>query len=178
MISFYFFQFHKCRNARINTNNFQLIRQLRAKITQRVYKHFQFSGKGASVRKIYKIVALSALLGWREFSWDENAAMHFADQRNSVSDAFIPSGLLPRILASLLAFLVRSVAPDVVNVVQATDLREESGVGFVILASEVDRTRPVVSPFDHGSGLEAVRAHFIDVVATAGSHHGPIAERQ
>lgn len=84
--------------------------------------------------------------------------------------------MLPSVLASLLALLVRAVAPDVVDVVQATDLWEESRVSLVIVATEVDCTCPVVAPFNHRAWLQSVRAHFVDVAAAAWFHHWPVAE--
>lgn len=102
--------------------------------------------------------------------------MHLADQRNSVGDALVPAWLSPRVFASLFALLVRFVAPNVVNVVQTANLREESSVGFVVVASEGDGTCPVVAPFNHGAGLETVRAHFVDVVALTSCHDWPVAE--
>lgn len=116
------------------------------------------------------------LLGWREFGWDEDAAVHLTDQRNCVGDAVVPARLSPCILAGFLALSIRFVAPDVMHVVETADLREEAGVGFIVVASVVDGTCPVVSPFDHGAGLEAVRSHFVDVVTAAGLHHRPVAE--
>jgi hypothetical protein len=102
--------------------------------------------------------------------------VHFSDERDCVGDAFVPSRLSPGVFASLLALGVRRVAPNVVDVVETADLREEPGVGFVVVASVVDGACPVVAPLDHGAGFEAVGAHFVDVVATARFHHRPVAE--
>jgi len=118
------------------------------------------------------------LLSWRELGRDEDAAVHLLDERYRVGHTFIPAGLSPCILARLLALLIRFVAPDVMNVVQAPDLREETGIGFVLVLPKVDCTRPVVAPFDHGAWLEAIRTHLVDVVSLTRLQNWPVAETE
>lgn len=47
------------------------------------------------------------------------------------------------------------------DIVKSTNLREESSKGFVIIFTEVYGTGPVVTPFNHGAGLQAIRAIFV-----------------
>lgn len=68
--------------------------------------------------------------------------------------------------------------PNVMHIVQTSDLREEPGKRCVIAASEVNRTRPVIAPLDHGARLQAIRTHFVDIVAGAIGDQRPVAERQ
>lgn len=152
----------------------------------------------ASGELIGDLIASSCLLGWWELRWDEDAAVHFADERNGVSDAVVlkkttrwvrnrksltnysiyPSRLLPRVLTGLLSLLIRLIAPDVMDIVQSADLREETGVGLVVVFTEVDGAGPVVSPFNHGAGLQSIRSHLINVVAWSRIWDWPVAEVQ
>lgn len=52
--------------------------------------------------------------------------------------------------------MVRSVVltPDVMNVVQAANLREEPAKRLVVGLAEVDCPRPVVAPLNHSARLE------------------------
>lgn len=104
--------------------------------------------------------------------------MHFANQRNGVGDTFVPARHLPSVLASFFPLLVRLVAPHVVNIVQATDLREESTVSLIVDAAKVDGTSPVVAPFNHRSRLQAISTQLVDVVALPWRHHWPVAESE
>lgn len=119
-----------------------------------------------------------SLLGWTELCWHEDAAVHLANQRNGICDAIVPSGNGPGLLANFLALLERFVAPDVMDVVKSTDLREETAVSLMALLSVVDRTSPIVAPLNHRARLQSVRSHFIDVVALSWFNQWPIAERQ
>ena len=64
------------------------------------------------------------------------------------------------------------------DVVQATNLREETSVGFVVVASVVDGACPVVAPLDHGARFQTIRAHLVDIRAITRLHHWPVAEGQ
>lgn len=64
------------------------------------------------------------------------------------------------------------------HVVQPTDLREKSRVSLVVVAAEIYRARPVVSPLNHRARLQAIRAHLVDVAAVAWLHDRPVAERE
>lgn len=56
------------------------------------------------------------------------------------------------------SFKCEDLTPNVMHVVKSTNLREESGKGFVVVFTEVDSTCPVVAPLDHGARCQAVRA--------------------
>lgn len=62
------------------------------------------------------------------------------------------------------------------HIVQPSDLREESSIST---GSVVDRSRPIVRPFDHRARFQAVRAHLVDVIAVgARIRLRPVAERE
>lgn len=48
------------------------------------------------------------------------------------------------------------LTPNVMHVIESTNLGEESSKGFVVVFTEVDGTCPVVAPLDHGARCQAV----------------------
>lgn len=106
--------------------------------------------------------------------------MHLSDQRDSIGNALVPPGGAPGLLAHLFACLQRVIAPDVMHIVQPSDLAEESRVRRVVVPRTVaDRTRPIVGPLDHRARLQAIRTHLVDVAALrAGNRLRPITERE
>jgi len=48
------------------------------------------------------------------------------------------------------------LTPNVMNIVQSSDLRKESGKCLVVMLAIVDGTGPVVSPFNHGARGQSV----------------------
>lgn len=75
--------------------------------------------------------------------------------------------------------LINPLTPNVMDIVQSSDLREEPSKGLVIGGPVVNRPCPVISPLDHSTGLQAVRAHLINVIAVrARQWLWPVAERQ
>lgn len=67
-------------------------------------------------------VELRCLLGGREVSGFEDAAVHLADERHGVGDALVPAGVAPRALAGLAPRLQVLVAPNMMHIVQPSDL--------------------------------------------------------
>lgn len=69
--------------------------------------------------------------------------------------------------------------PNMMNVIKSPDLRKEPSIGFVVAATIVDRSCPVVSPLDHGSWLQPIGTHFVDVVLVVAARLWlrPVAER-
>lgn len=59
--------------------------------------------------------------------------------------------------------IMGSFTPNMMNIVQSTDLRKEAGECFVIRLTEIDGTRPIVAPFDHRARLQTVRTHLVNV---------------
>lgn len=89
-----------------------------------------------------------------------------------------PSRLPPGIFTSFLALLIRIVAPDMMYIIQSTDLREKSRISLVVIAAKVNSARPVVSPFNHSSRFQSVGSHLIDVVSLPRFHNWPVAESE
>lgn len=82
-------------------------------------------------------------------------------------------------LILLHGLLINPLTPNVMDIVQSSDLREEPSKGLVIGRPVVNRPCPVISPLDHSTGLQAVRAHLINVIAIrARQWLWPVAEGQ
>lgn len=63
-------------------------------------------------------------------------------------------------------------------VVQASDLREETGESFVVVFPVVYCSGPVVAPLDHGSGFQRVRTDLVNVARVPFLDLRPVTERQ
>lgn len=48
------------------------------------------------------------------------------------------------------------LTPDMMNIVQSTDLREVSGERFVLRAAVCETAGPVVAPLNHGTRFQTV----------------------
>lgn len=120
------------------------------------------------------------LLCRRELSGCQDATVHLADQWHRICDALIPARRAPRLLSDLFACLQRVVAPDVMYIIQPSNLAEESCVSRVVVPRTVaDRARPIVCPLYHGTRFQPIRTHLVDVAAFgAGNRLGPITERE
>ena len=57
------------------------------------------------------------------------------------------------------------LTPNVMNVVQSSDLGEESPKGLIVVLSKINGPCPIVSPFNHRPWLESVTTDFINVVS-------------
>lgn len=71
-----------------------------------------------------------------------------------------------------------ALTPNVMHIVQATDLREEPSKCFVVVLAIVDGPRPVVAPLDHGARLQSVRTDLVNVLVLPQCQLWPVAERQ
>ena len=58
---------------------------------------------------------------------------------------------------------MKGITPDVMDVVQSTDLREESSKRFRVFRPKVDGASPVVAPFDHRARFQHIVSHFINI---------------
>lgn len=82
-------------------------------------------------------------------------------------------------MSSPQAQLIVKLTPNVMDVVETSNLGEESGKGFIVAGPVRDGAGPVVGPLDHRARLQSVRAHLVDVAAVcAGLGLGPVAERE
>ena len=71
-----------------------------------------------------------------------------------VSDIFIPTRSAPGRISNILSALQILIGPQMVAHVQVTDMREETADSFIIFLSVFETSSPVVSPFNHGTGLK------------------------
>lgn len=64
------------------------------------------------------------------------------------------------------------------DVVQAADLREETRERLVVLAPEMNRSRPIVAPFDHRARFQSVRTYFVYVFRISQCYFRPVTKRE
>jgi len=105
-------------------------------------------------------------------------AVVLVDERNCVTDNTVPARSQPSFLAVFLPSCQRLIAPNVVDVVEASDLGEESPERFIVALAERDGARPVVSPLDHRARLEEIGPNLVDIGPLALVDDGPKAERK
>jgi len=118
------------------------------------------------------------LLGGAEWIGMENARVHVFDERNRVGDHLVPAGMGPGRLPLDASIVQALVTPNMVDVVEASDLGEEAPERFVVALAERDGARPVVSPLDHRARLEEIGPNLVDIGPLALVDDGPKAERK
>jgi len=94
--------------------------------------------------------------------------VHIANEGNSVVDHLIPAWVGPSGFSLPLTVHQVLVAPDVVDIVETTNLGEIAAPSFIVALSEVDGLLPVGPPFNHCARLEEVRTQLIDVRSLSG----------
>jgi hypothetical protein len=73
---------------------------------------------------------------------------------------------------------MRFLTPHMMDIVKSANLGKEGCKSLIIIASIVDSTCPVVSPFNHGSRFETIAAHLIKVRTCTWFNRWPVAECQ
>lgn len=76
------------------------------------------------------------------------------------------------------AFRKRKLTPNVMNIVQATNLRKESGKWNIVCLTILDTSGPVISPFNHSTWFQTIWTHFIDMRWVSHFNLWPIAKCQ
>lgn len=71
-----------------------------------------------------------------------------------------------------------SLTPNVMNVVQSTDLRKESSKCFIVILPVINGTGPVIAPFYHRPWFQRVRPNFVNMVVFPRFDIGPVTKCQ
>lgn len=72
----------------------------------------------------------------------------------------------------------KKLTPNMMHIIEPSDLRKESGKRFIVALTEFDGTSPIVAPLNHCARLQAIRSHLVNVTAHSIGNLWPITERQ
>lgn len=70
------------------------------------------------------------------------------------------------------------LTPNMMHVVQSSNLGEKSSERFVVILPEIDGTGPVVAPFDHRTRFESVRSYFVNILGLSQQNLRPVTKCQ
>lgn len=68
------------------------------------------------------------------------------------------------------------LTPNVMNIVQSSNLWEKSRKSFIIVLSKIDSSCPIVSPFNHCTRFECVTPDFVDITRLSEKNLRPVTE--
>ena len=118
-------------------------------------------------------------LSRRKWKGLQNSGAHAPDQGDGIGHDFVPALVMPSVFSAAFTVSQVRVAPNVVDGVESSKLREETGIGNVWSNSltALNTFGPVISPIVHAARLDAVAADVVDVVPASFVRDGPVGER-